>query len=671
MASKTDEFDIKNLLFYIKRGRKLFLASFLLFSLATISFQLFILSGKSDRAILYQASVKINFGNFSYLPIIMQKLGVDVNEIKPDLDLEAKIIKSDQVIGQAYEILDGKINYEKKWFIENVKNSISISKLDERKDKENAILITISWTKKNEAVMIANAIADAYYEFSQKRFKDEITRALSMVEVALSSLESILSQAYLDFATFSSQTGIIDAKYQIKLIFDSLQNLKDKLREVEVKIGVLQNFLSAVESKRKIDVSEFAIVYDGFEKIIEDYENLQIKRAELLSFYTEKHPKVIALDNQISQVADKIKKRIQFELEKLKLERKSILSEIEEINKTIYNLSNQFVSYLQKRERIDLINSLFENYYESFMNATLLGGVKFSMISGIEKAEFAYEVGKVRKNLSWIIFLSFMVGLIAGFISIYIKELFDVRFKDIGEVEDFFKLPILGILNTVKDDSSLSSFKLGVDGIKINIELLTMRKNNIIISVFSSGSGEGKTTLTYELAKIFSKSQRRTLLIDLNLRHSDLHLKFGTEKSPGIVDAVIYNLEEERFIKQIDENLYFIPSGVIHPSPSTLLSSDEFRNFLLNLKNKFDCIILDTSPLLGISDALLLFPLSDFKILVLNMKITGKIQSHRVISIANQIKSGFDGLVLNFVDEEAMPYVSYYVQKYDYGKKKN
>ena len=664
---REEQFGIRDIIFAFKKNKKTFVLSFIAFSFF-VAFSQFIFLKKEKKITYYEAKGSVGFGNFSYLPAIMRKLGINMNEISPDLEFESKVMVSDEVLGRAFDILQ-KGNHtqdydeSKKRFIGSVRGNLSVS-IDQ---KEKLITITLVWEKKDEAVQIVNAILDAYYEYSQERFKNEVSRAIEMVDVALSHIEELLSRSYLDFASFAAKTGIVDAKYQIKLIFDSLQGLKDKLRNIDVKIAVFKNTLSDIDLKKKISAEDiFALSeIEGVEKLYEEYNSLQMKRDELLTQYTEKHPKVLSIDNQLNSIVERMKRIISFEIRKLQLERDAVIKEIAQINESIFNFSSQFVEYLRKRDKIDLINSLFYNYYEGLMNATLLGGIKFSMISKVSKPEFAVARSSRGNKLSWIIFLSFIVGLVAGFVSVYVSEVLDMKFRSVDEVEELISAPILGILPRFHDELSRLAFEQGIEGIRINVELLSLKKN-IAIFCLSSISSEGKSTISFGLGKSFAAAGKKVVVLDLNLRHPALSNSLGYESSHGFVDIVTYDLKLEDVLKKIDENFYFIPAGTRHPSPSSFLSHQKIKDFIISLKEKFDYIIVDSSPILAVYDILNLIHLSDFNILIMGTDKISKVHAKRVSTLIRQVRSKIDGVVLNFVDEKVSPYIKYYVYKYGY-----
>jgi ATPases involved in chromosome partitioning len=287
------------------------------------------------------------------------------------------------------------------------------------------------------------------------------------------------------------------------------------------------------------------------------------------------------------------------------------------------------------------------------------------MISKVSKPEFAVARSSRGNKLSWIIFLSFIVGLVAGFVSVYVSEVLDMKFRSVDEVEELISAPILGILPRFHDELSRLAFEQGIEGIRINVELLSLKKN-IAIFCLSSISSEGKSTISFGLGKSFAASGKKVVVLDLNLRHPALSNSLGYESSHGFVDIVTYDLKLEDVLKKIDENFYFIPAGTRHPSPSSFLSHQKVKDFIISLKEKFDYIIVDSSPILAVYDILNLIHLSDFNILVMGTDRISKVHAKRVSTLIRQVRSKIDGVVLNFVDEKVSPYIKYYVYKYGY-----
>ncbi len=680
------EFDIGAILFSLWRRKWVFLVSFAVFSAITIVFHLPKMKGKKER-IYYEAESEIIFKKFSYIPVIMEKFGLDVDEVSPDLNFEQRIIRSTEV---------GEIVFEKLWnegfffshhagrfqvdeseiyqkdesareelkrrFIHYLLRNIRTYKFS---DDEIGLKIKVIWDTREGAIKVVNAVAESYREHLSQRFRGEVHKALYMMEEALGHLEDLLSESYRSFAKFTSEKGIIDLRLQTKMIFDTLKSLREKLYQIETRKKMMRELLETISANQSINIYDFLPVSGVFQNLYSEYNELQMRKIELLNIYTEKHPKVKAINKKISFVRKRLREKIIIELKKLDMEREIVIREMSRVKKEIEDISELAIEYIRRKNKLELINSLFYDYYQGFLNATLLGGIKFSLISDVKLAGFAREVNPIRRKLGTLIVLSIVVGFVAGLISVFISEGIDMRFSDISEIEESFSIPILGLLPEAKTKEDKAIFDEAIKGIRINTELIAMQRK-LIIGVFSSDSGEGKTRISTELAKAFASAGRKTCIVDLNIRHPEVHKMLGIENSKGVVDVVAYDIEVDEVVRKVDDELFVITAGMRHPSPPDLLSSAKMRSFLDALRRRFDVVIFDSAPVLPVPDILPCSRYADFGIFVLNMKKTAKMQAMRAKAVLEQSKANVKGIVVNFVSKSVSPYIKYYVAKYDY-----
>jgi len=137
------------------------------------------------------------------------------------------------------------------------------------------------------------------------------------------------------------------------------------------------------------------------------------------------------------------------------------------------------------------------------------------------------------------------------------------------------------------------------------------------ILITSSIPSEGKTVVALNLAGTFAQANKRVLLVDCDLRKPRVHSALGTDRYPGLSDYLFKNVAFEDIVKKTQqENMWFIPSGTIPPNPSELLGSVQMKNFLAAMKEQYDIIVLDSPPFITVTDAEILFNMTDGTILV-------------------------------------------------------
>ena len=186
--------------------------------------------------------------------------------------------------------------------------------------------------------------------------------------------------------------------------------------------------------------------------------------------------------------------------------------------------------------------------------------------------------------------------------------------------------------------------------IRTNIEFSTVDKDIKSICITSSQAGEAKTTLSINLAYIFATKYNRVLLIDCDLRKPSVHKKFLIPNDKGLTDVLFDKQDLKEVIKKIENNLYVLPCGTIPPNPAEILGSKTMEEFLDELSINYDYIILDTPPVLAVTDAQLLAAKSDATVLVVKAnKTKGKtvINSYKELE---KVKANIIGTILNDYD---------------------
>ena len=189
--------------------------------------------------------------------------------------------------------------------------------------------------------------------------------------------------------------------------------------------------------------------------------------------------------------------------------------------------------------------------------------------------------------------------------------------------------------------------------------------------VSSPGPGEGKTTTTANLAMTFAHMGKKTLLIDADLRRPVLHHIFSLEKSPGLTDFLTHKAEDFNSLVQATEtkNLYVCTSGINPPNPSELLGSNKMAELIDSLEQNWDIILLDSPPMVAVTDATIISREIDAMILVVHSGKTNKQSFERTISTLKNINVPLVGVVLNSVtSKNSYGSYTYYSQNYNYAQ---
>lgn len=202
--------------------------------------------------------------------------------------------------------------------------------------------------------------------------------------------------------------------------------------------------------------------------------------------------------------------------------------------------------------------------------------------------------------------------------------------------------------------------------LRTNIQYSSFDKDLRTVVVTSSEPGEGKSTTAGNLALSFSQAERKTILIDCDLRKPSLHKRFKISNLIGLSDILIGKEHIEDALKKHNDNLYVLTSGKLPPNPSEMLGSNAMGKLLEELKACFDIIVLDSAPIQAVTDAQILSTKVDGTILVVRAEKTKKDSVIQAKELLQKVGANIVGVVFNGISASRGKYYYYYGEE---GKK--
>jgi tyrosine-protein kinase Etk/Wzc len=486
------------------------------------------------------------------------------------------------------------------------------------------------------------------------------------------------------------------ANYIAKAYID--ENLKEKTKQSRSVREFVEGQLEEVSNKLRICEDKLAEFKEtelpsGVALSMQNrLSDLQRRRGELLELYTQNHPDIINIDEQIKKASEELKIMPKQELEYSRLTRDV------EINSKLY------------RELKDKLEA-----------ARIAEAEKVEDVALVEPAMPAGEPISPNKPLNYL--LGVIMGLMLGLGGAFIFEQLDTSIGTIEDVENYLKIPVLGVIPYLKTANEkrmgflqeLWFRKFGkknnksvhsIDRLVVNFsnsspvfESYRILRTNIQTEVFkekikgkvllfsSSGPEEGKSLTTANLAITMAQGGLRTLLIDADLRRPTIHKIFGLkDREPGLSDILRGTVSRKESIRTLTDvimgslgvditiktpgldNLNIITSGSNVNSSAELLYSDEMKALLEQLRAEFDLVLIDSPPVLAVADATIIAPHTDGVVLVYRVGQTARSILSRTKT--QLVESGMQvrGVILNNISADIeMRYGYYYHYKY-YGK---
>jgi capsular exopolysaccharide synthesis family protein len=360
---------------------------------------------------------------------------------------------------------------------------------------------------------------------------------------------------------------------------------------------------------------------------------LEGEYGENLHIYKPDYPKMEQLQEQATRLRAEIDKEvnnvqtaIRSNLEAAITLENLLRGKVQAAKGKIKDLAQRSIQYQVLKRETDTNSQLYEGLLQRYKEVGIAGGVGLNNISVVDPAKIPLEFYKPNIKLNAL--LAMVLGLFGGVGLAFLFEHLDDTLKRSEEIERALGLPNLGLipifrspnkalprgdsLALVSIEDKRSAFAEAYRSVRTALQFSTPEGTPKSLQVASAGKGEGKSTTAASLAIHFAQVGQKVLLIDADLRNPSLHRALGTDNSLGLTN----HLAGEATPVEISQpttipNLFLITAGPLPPDPAGLLGSAKMMSLLSTAKEKFDQVIVDGPPVLGLADALLLGNLVD------------------------------------------------------------
>jgi capsular exopolysaccharide synthesis family protein len=247
----------------------------------------------------------------------------------------------------------------------------------------------------------------------------------------------------------------------------------------------------------------------------------------------------------------------------------------------------------------------------------------------------------------------------------------DTTVKSLDDVERHLGVPVLAVVpkgvGVLHRASGYSPDAEAYRILRTNIEFNRKSPDANCFSVVSGGAGEGKSTTMVNLAYICAQGGYNVLLIDADLRRPSLHTHFDVSHATGLTNYLTTDIRlEDVVIRTPVENLFFLPSGLLPADSAGLLNSQRMVDLIAEVKSRFDLVLIDSPPILGVSDASVLANEADMTMIVVQHR---KLPRHMLLRVKQSVENAGGrvvGVVLNNVDLRSDAQYQYYTSYYTY-----
>jgi capsular exopolysaccharide synthesis family protein len=406
------------------------------------------------------------------------------------------------------------------------------------------------------------------------------------------------------------------------------------------------------------------------------------------------HPRARELQAQIDQLSREIdteQSRLELQAKETYLAAKATEDkteqELEAKKAEVYKQGGDQVSLTLLQRAYDQDRALYEGLEQRLATAKIESGLDATEVDQVDRA--LPPADPTLRPKPTIILTSTLFFLLGGVVIAFILESLDSGLHNIQEIEEIMMMPSLAIVPKAKRTSSEQVAAMST--VQRNVNVLTQPKSqfteafrslrtSLLLStaghppkfiLFTSATpSEGKTTTASNLACILAQGAVRVLLIDADLRRPNVHHRFGLTGKLGLTTVLAGTSTLEEALQRVPEmpNLDILPSGPVPPFPSEMLSSESMRTLLQRLGEQYSHIVIDSPPILSVTDGVILGRVVDAVVLVIRHGKSNKNIMRRARDLLARSGAPVAGLVLNAVDLNSPEYYGYYgYSGYSYG----
>lgn len=553
------------------------------------------------------------------------------------------------------------------------------------------------------AADVLNTLMDTFIDENLRSKFDQTKRTSIWLEKQLEDLKQQAADAQFRLANFQKQHNIVGTDENSNLTIQNLEQTSGDLETAEAD-RIMHEARMRDFASQDADLASLTGDNPQLAAARNQLQELQTQREDLKSQVGPRHPKMQSLDAQIAKVQASLdhevalaRRQIQDEYESSLHNEQLLRQRLDAQKEQAYRLNEDVGQYAILRHEAELNRDLYDTLQMRLKEASVTAGLSATNISVVDRAQVPFIPVAPRKTMSMLIGL--IGGFVGGLVMAFIIESVDDRMQTSEEVETVSTLASLATIPHMEDSpmrrkrpeledaatsaqirqlTALHSPKSlageAYRGLRSSLLLSSIDKPPRVIVITSAFPGEGKTTTAVNCALALAQRGERVLLIDADLRRGTLHQVFRiSDRSFGLSTVLSRPDERMKAPSPLPElpMLHVLPTGMRPPNPAEMLSSQRMEEQLHQWTREYDRVVLDTAPVLAVSDTQALAVMADAVVMVVRAGVTRKRAILRARDLLWRINSNIAGVVVNDVDMRLENFYTYrygmYGYRYGYG----
>lgn len=491
-------------------------------------------------------------------------------------------------------------------------------------------IATIAFTSPDPRLSsrIANAFADAYIRSNLARKAGSSIYALDFLRGQLGEAQARLAKSEQAVVDYGRRTRIVDAGNAAGSAGSDSSARPQSLVTAQL-VQLNQAYSTAVSDRIAAEQKWTQIASlpalstpdvlgnNAIQLLVERRADVQSQYQQQLATRREDYPSVVAaaaqlreLDRQINAVGGNIRAGIRNAYQIAVARERQLASEIDKLKNSTLAEQNQGIELSILRREADTNRQQYEALLRRYNSLNAESGVQTNNLSVVDRADVPDHPSWPKLPLN--VALALILGMLLSALFVFLREQLFRSIRTPDEVRAATGLPILGVVpssDTPEDDlNDLKSFQSDAySSIRTSLSMLSTNGVPGTIMFTSTQQGEGKSTACRALGLSLARLGKRVVVIDVDLRRPNVHRLFKAPNQQGLSNVLTGQIPLDEAIRTGDaQKVDFIVAGDIPPNPTELINSPQMLAILAELRASYDVVLLDSAPVLGLADAVIL-----------------------------------------------------------------
>ncbi|QQN72983.1 polysaccharide biosynthesis tyrosine autokinase [Croceicoccus sp. YJ47] len=500
--------------------------------------------------------------------------------------------------------------------------------------------ITFTSTDPEISAQVANAYAEEFIQANLQRRYDSSSYARNFIEEQLQDARARLESSERELNAYAREAGLIRTRDSSSsgegggstsdgsVTSASLSQLNEAANAARANRAQAEAAWQAEQAQPLLS-SPTVLANPTVQSLMTQRSRLQTELAAAQSRYLADHPVVrelkgqlSATETQLTQTANSVRNSLRSDYQAAVAAQNELESQVAGLTGDTLAEQDRSVRYNTLAREADTNRSIYDGLLQRYRELNASAGIAASNLSIIDRAETPQSPSA--PNLIHNILIGLVLGLVLAFAVVFLRDQLDDVIRVPEDVSEKIGMPLLGVIPYSEDDNPMeeladpkSAVSEAYNSLRGSLLYATPQGLPKVVLVTSTQTSEGKSTTSYAIARAIAKMGKRALLIDGDMRRPTAHRRYGIANDRGLSDLLTSNAPAQSVVQRAaNEEFSVIASGPTPPSPTELLASNRFASILEELSAQYDCMIIDSPPVLGLADAPTMAALADGVIFV-------------------------------------------------------